>query len=432
MNDFHKKGLPGVTDILAERAAKRIEREVYGNIENFLDKCRAHLLNVYQKGKEFNIEYELSEYAFKEFPDLSSSFRQEIMVRIKNELTGYGVIQGLADDPDVTDIIAINHSRIVYEKKGVLKVAEAAFRSENHLRLFIERLCYFGKGKIDESRPSISLTMPEGYRVAIVIPPLASAPTFSMRKFVYTGNIDGLVKEGTFSDLAAQFLKLAIPGKVNMVFTGGMGTGKTTMISVLGHELSPMEMPLLIEEVRECPLPHPNLRNMVARPANIEGKGEIPFSHLLKVGLQSRASRVLVAEVRDGAAYYMLMAMFVGLLGSMGTFHADSPLDAVHSRLPGMLGQAPEMAGTSQSDKYRFLSSALQLIVQLARTVDGKRICTHISEVLKSSGEPPEVRDIFIHKDGKLVPTGYIPERILGNMAQFHINVPRHLFRKES
>jgi len=425
------RGLRGNSEILRKRQQQEIEKNIIGKMEDVVEGCRKHMLSLYREGKQpddHELESEINRHLMQEHPNLAYNDRMYITQQIKNELNGYGPLQTLIDDPDITDIVVINEDRILYEKHNGLNIADIKFRSVSHLMLFIERLCYLGKRKVDESNPKVSLTLPGGYRVAITIPPLCEKPNIAIRKFTYVKNIDELVENGTFSEKAAQFLKLCIPGRRNMVFCGPMGSGKTTMIAVLGYELDPMELPVLVEEVRECPLEHPNLRTYVARPPNIEGKGEIKFDQLLKHSLQSRGTRILVAEVRDGAIYYMLQAMAMGQEGSMGTLHADNARDAVHVRIPMMLAQAPETANMKSEGLNRIIGAALHIIVQMDRTPDGQRVCSQISEVLKSDGEPPEVNDIFVRKNGKLVPTGYIPRRAIEGMAKYGVKVPERLF----
>ncbi len=424
------RGLSGISEELIRRQQKRVNQKIVGHMEDVVESCREHILTLYQEGKMVDgiLENELTSHLLESYPDLTYADRINIAKIIKDDIEGYGPIQYLIDDDAITDIIIINSGRIVYEKNGELKLAETEFRSNAHLRLFVERLCYKGQRKVDESHPSVSLKLPEGYRVAISIPPLSSGVHLAIRKFLYIGNIDGLVPV-TFSKEAADFLKAATRSHINMIFTGQMGAGKTTLIAVLGHEFDPMELPVLVEEVEECPLEHPNLRKYVARPANIEGKGEIEFGYILKHALQTRGTRILVAEVRDGAIFYMLRAMATGQSG-MGTLHADSPSDATRIQIPMLMGQAPEAAAMDQTTRNLIISSAIDLVIQMAKEFDpasGKeiRVCTHISEVQPSNGEPVQVKDIFIRRGGELVPTSHIPQRILKKMQKRKINYKR-------
>lgn len=420
--DKRFRGLSGISDVLASRQKRRINNEILGNMEEVVESCRQYILGLYQKGEDIDsdLESKLGEHLIKEHPDLTLMDRTEAVKKIKDDISGYGPLQDLMDDPKITDIVVIKPNRILFEKNGEIQVANTGFYSDSHLGLFIERLCHRGKRKVDESSPSMSLKLPEGYRVAISIPPVSGGPYISIRKFVYIDSIDGLVPV-TFSRDGAEFLKAATRAMVNMVFVGAMGTGKTTMISVLGHEFAPMDLPNLVEEVEECPLEHPNLRKYVARPPNIEGKGEIKFDYILKHALQTRANRILVAEVRDGAIFYMLRAMATGQCG-MGTLHANSPLDAVRVQIPMLMGQAQEASGMDQASINLIIGSAIDLVIHMGKEYDAKgneiRVCTHISEVQPSSGEPVVVKDIFVREGNEMVPTGYIPERILGKMRK--------------
>ncbi len=431
-------GLSGISDILGQRQQRLVEDKVFTSMEDTIDACRHHVLNIYQKGKQLSgstLESELSRFLLEHHSDLTLSDRTQIARLIKNELEGFGPLEELIRHKDkVTDIVVTGPDKIVYEEDGRLYPAKLTFRSEAHLRLFVERLCYLGKRKVDESNPSISLSIKDGtkrHRVAISVPPLTESTNIAFRKFVYIGSIDGMVPT-TYSKAAAEFLKLATRGFVNMVFTGPMGTGKTTMIAVLGHEFGRLELPVLVEEVRECPLEHSYLRNYVARPANIEGKGEIKFDYILKHALQSRATRILVAEVRDGAIFYMLRAMATGQSG-MGTLHAESPEHAVRVQIPMLMGQSYEAAGMDQATRNMIIGSAIDIVVQLAKEYDPmtqseKRVCTHISEVQTSSGEPVEVKDIFVRRGGEMIPTGYVPKRVISKMARHKIHLPLQIF----
>ncbi|SFR07024.1 CpaF family protein [Desulfoscipio geothermicus] len=429
-----ERSLPGTSDILRQRRQKETEDKIYGHMEEVVEGCRQHILNLYKKGQELDgnqLEDEISNHLTQN-RNLSYTDRVNIARQIRNELAGYGPLQELMDNATVTDIVVTDYDKILYEQDGELIPATGiTFRSKAHLRLFVERLCYLGRCKIDESTPSVSLTLPEGHRVAVSIPPLGDGVYLAIRKFVYIGNIDSMVP-ATFSAAGALFLKLAAKGRLNVMITGPMGAGKTTLIAVLGHEFDQLELPVLVEEVRECPLKHPYLRNYVARQPNIEGKGEIGIGTILKHALQTRATRILIAEVRDGAIFYLLRAMATGQSG-MGTLHSETPLDTVRVQIPMLMGQSPEAAGMDQATRNLIISSAIDLIVQMGKEYDPatqteKRVCTHISEVQISNGEPVETKDIFVRRGDEMVPTGYIPRRALEKMARRKISVPQQIF----
>jgi len=414
------KGIPGVSSILTSRYDEDVDK-IYDRMGEVVDSCRRYLMNLYQKerDKELNDNYiknELMSHLLKESPGLSVDSRDKIAEQILNELRGLGPVQEILKDPEVTDVVIVDYSRILYEKNGRVYVLDKNFRDEGSLRSFIDKLCYLGRGRVDESRPYTSLTIPaepNSYRAAIQIPPMMSSATVSIRKFTTMTGMDGLVKNGTYSKEAASFLKKAVKGRANIFFSGPMGTGKTTQIAVLGEYFDADEMPVLVEEVRECPLEHPNLRKMVGRPANIEGKGKLGIGDMLVTALQMRASRILVAEVRDGAAFHMLQAMNVGHFGSMGTGHANSPHDLIFHRLPNMLRMAKETRNMGEDALVSYICSALHIVIQLGWEKD-KRVCTRISEVTQ---DPPGTRNIFIRKNGKLKPCGYYPERVAEILA---------------
>ncbi|ABO49341.1 type II secretion system protein E [Desulforamulus reducens MI-1] len=423
------KGLQGISPLLRQRQDQQLEEIIYSRFGELVMECRAHALTIFQKNKGEKIdgnylESELNNLLSKKYGNIGLSERENIARMVKNEMLGYGVLQDLIDDPLISDIYVIRYNRVRYKRDGKLYVAKnVRFRDEQHLRQFIDLLCYIGKRKVDESNPTVSLTTPEGHRVAITLGTIADGfSTMSIRKFLFTGNIDGLVKNGTFSKRAAEFIRRCVKGRRNIVIVGPQNTGKTTLIAVLGHEFDENELPVLVEEVRECTIEHPDLRVFVARQANMEGKGEYGFKRILKDSLQSGGTRVLVAEVRDGSVYYMLTAMAMGQQGSMGTFHADSPQDAIQIRLVLMLSQAPECAGMTIESMYRIIGAAVHTVIMLNLDENGRRICSHISEVLKSTGEPPEVIDIFERRNGELVYTGNYPIRAAEEMKQYGVD----------
>lgn len=420
------RGIPGYSSVILERYARDADEEIASRMDSVVDACRGFLAELYRRQDreigDADVRGELMGFLQKEHPGLPLSVRDRLAEEIANELRGFGPIHDVLKDPEVTDVVVVNYRRIVYEKAGRLYELDRCFRSEESLRTFIEKLCYLGRGRVDDSNPETSITVPSGpenYRVSIQIPPLTASATVSIRRFTAIKGLDELVRLGMYTPEAAEFLKACVRGRANIFFSGPMGTGKTTQIAVVGEHFAPDEMPVLVEEVRECPLKHPNLRTLTARPPNIEGKGEIKFARLMKAALQMRASRVLVAEVRDGAVFYMLQAMNIGHDGSMGTGHANNPRDLIFYRLPGMLRMAEETRGMDREDLLAYICSGIHLVVQLGR--DGpRRVCTHISEV---SLDPPGVNDIFVRRGGTLVRTGHEPRRLKAVLAGHGVRV---------
>ncbi|MFT9486618.1 MAG: CpaF family protein [Tepidibacillus sp.] len=354
----------------------------------------------------------------------------EIADYILIDIRGYGPIDPLVKDPNISDIFIHDYNDITYEKLGKKHTWNQGFRDRQHLMMFIEKIAFMSKARIDVSHPMDTITLPEGYRTAVAIPPVAVNPTIAIRKFTDVPNIDDLIKNGYFSKEAGEFFKAAIKSKRNMLIVGGMGTGKTTMIAIASKEFSNDEHTLLIEEVMEVPISILHLRRLIARPPSVEGKGEITLAHLLKQGLMMKPDRVIVSEVRDGAIFYMLQAMQVGHEGSLSTIHANSPREALFKRIPMMLSMSKEAVELSNEDKLSFAASALHLIVYLEQDpYTGKRYCAKISEVIE---DPTiDVKDIFIRENGKMIATGHFPERCEKGAARYGIKYDRSWFIKK-
>ncbi|GAB6159339.1 CpaF family protein [Desulfotomaculum varum] len=421
------RGLSGISKRFGIEANHHDRQKIDVQADKILDACRKYLYSIMQNQEDneelsgLKLEQAICLYLQKDYSHIGVAERTEIAKTIRQELEGFGPLDVLMRHHEISDVIVLSHDNVLYKQNGETQKADVCFRNSDHLRLFIQKLCNMGKRKVDEMNPTVSLTVP-GYdgkevRVNIMIPPLTyNGPRLAFRKFIDIKSIDQLVPE-TFSIEAVKFLKQCFKGKINIVYAGPMGTGKTTLIAVMAREFADNEIVLLIEEVRECPIEHPNISILVARPPNIEGKGEIKLDYILKTALQSSADRFLISEVRDGNIYYMLRSFLSGQPGAC-SLHASSPLDAVRFQMPLMLSQSPEAMGMDAAAKNMMISGAVHLIVQMGREYlpDEKRfirVCTHISEVQISKGEPIEVKDIFVRENGELKATGYVPERIL-------------------
>jgi pilus assembly protein CpaF len=426
------KGLASSSSILADRQKNVIEKYKSAAIDDIMEHARARALKCIRDsggGAGTEIDREIKDFIEQECPAMTYTQKDDIARQILDELRGYGPLSDLLSDPGVSDIICVNYTRILYEKNGVLRVYQkdgqpVCFRSRTLLQLLIERLCMMGRGRVDESRPYAVVNV-EGARVAVTIPPVTLEPTVAIRKFVAVPTLEDLAASGSLTPEAAEFMKACSAGRRNLVFAGGMGTGKTTMIAVLGRYFGADEMPVLVEGVRECPLEHPNLRILVARPPNIEGKGRIEISKLLEIALTMRASRVLVSEAKGGESFYCLQAMNIGHAGSMFTFHANSAQDALFRRLPSMVMMSPELS--DQYDPMRLIGNSVHFIAMLEITDRGVRRFREISEV-RYDGERCEAVPVFVRRGGGLVPTGHVPEAHLEQMREFGADLPRSVF----
>ncbi|NDI36638.1 CpaF family protein [Chengkuizengella sediminis] len=354
----------------------------------------------------------------------SSDIIDEIIVDIR----GYGVIDSLTKDPAVSDIIIHKHDDITYEKGGEKFNFEGKFRDQNQLMMFIEKLALLSRSRVDISNPLATFTLPEGWRTAVSIPPVSLHPSVAIRKFASVPTVQDLINNGYFSKQAGEFFKALIESKRNILFIGGMGTGKTTMIAIASSMFKNDEHPLLIEEVMECPIDVPHLRRLVARPPSVEGTGAIPLGLLLKQGLMMKPTRVIVSEVRDGAIFYMLQAMLVGHEGSMSTIHASSAQEALHKRIPSMLSMSQEASLLSQEEKIGYAASALHFIVHLEQDPKtGRRYCKSISEIVEDP--KPKAIDVFVQEGDTMKATGHIPYRAIEGAAHYNYEYDLNWFQ---
>ncbi len=320
--------------------------------------------------------------------------------------------------PSITEIMVNGPDHIYVEYKGKLHRTDMAFADNNQVIAAIERIVSPLGRRIDESSPMVDARLKDGSRVNAIIPPLSLVgPSITIRKFSKVPlKVDDLIRFGSISADIAHFLDICVKLRKNIVISGGTGSGKTTLLNILSGFLPDTERILTIEDAAELQLRQDHVVRLEARPANIEGKGEISIRDLVKNALRMRPDRIVIGECRGGEALDMLQAMNTGHDGSLTTIHANSPRDAL-SRLETLVLMAgfdlPLRAIREQ------IASAIAIIVQISREKDGSRKVTHVSEITKMEGEIITMQDIFVFKqdgwdkDGKMtgryVPTGSIP-----------------------
>jgi pilus assembly protein CpaF len=326
---------------------------------------------------------------------MSASDKAQLIQDVSDDILGYGPIDKLLRDDDVSEIMCNGPRQIYAERSGKLGPEPVAFIDEDHLRRIIDKIVAQVGRRIDESSPVCDARLPDGSRVNAVISPLAiGGPFLTIRKFSADPlRIDDLIRFGTLSVHAARFLQACIVGKLNVVVSGGTGTGKTTMLNVLSSFIPSDERIITVEDAKELQLNQDHVLSMETRPANIEGKGEVTIRDLVKNTLRMRPDRIVVGECRSGEALDMLQAMNTGHDGSLTTLHANTPRDSL-SRLETLVLMAgydlPIRAIREQ------VASAVDLIVQLQRLRDGSRRITHITEVSGMEGEVVVLQDVFL------------------------------------
>jgi pilus assembly protein CpaF len=321
-----------------------------------------------------------------EAAQLEAHERHGLVESIRADVMGLGPIETLLDDPTVTEIMVNANDSIFVERAGKLYLTDSRFLTVAHLRQVIERIVTAVGRRIDESSPLVDARLPDGSRVNAVIPPLAvDGPMLTIRKFASTPfTTNDLIKFGTLSVQVADFLDICVRGKRNILISGGTGTGKTTLLNVVSSYIPTDERIVTIEDAVELQLHQRHVIRLEARPANVEGKGQVPIRELVRNSLRMRPDRIVVGEVRGGEALDMLQAMNTGHEGSLSTLHANTPRDAL-SRLETMV----MMSGIELPTKAirEQIASALDVIVHLSRLRDGSRRVTEISEVNGMEGD---------------------------------------------
>ena len=346
------------------------------------------------------------------------SERGRIVSDLRDEMLGLGPIESLLKDPSITEIMVNGPKKVFIERMGKLQLSGVQFHDDAHVMNIIERILSPIGRHIDESTPLVDARLKDGSRVNIIIPPLAlCGPCITIRKFAQKAlSVENLISFGTLDRKMADFIKACIQARINILVSGGTGSGKTTTLNVLSSFIPENERIVTIEDAAELKLQQTHVVTLESRPANIEGSGQITIRDLVKNALRMRPDRIIVGEVRSGEALDMLQAMNTGHDGSLTTAHANTPRDAL-SRLETMVLMAGfEMPVRAIREQ---ISSAIELILQQSRLKDGSRKITYITEVQHMEGDVITTQDLFrfeqtgMDADGKLtghfVSTGMQP-----------------------
>jgi pilus assembly protein CpaF len=363
---------------------------------------------------------------------------QSVMVEeLVNEIYGFGPLESLMRDPEVSDVLVNGAERVFVERRGKLELTDVTFADDRHLLNFIQRLVGRAGRRIDEVSPMVDAKLPDGSRLNAVIPPLAlRGPTLSIRRFTEQAiRFEDLIHSRSLAAEMADFLVLAVQGRQNLLFSGGTGAGKTTLLNCVSAYVPTSERVVTIEETAELRLRQPDVVSMETRLPNVEGKGAVTQRDLLRNSLRMRPDRIIVGEARGGEVLDMLQAMNTGHDGSMSTLHANDTRDALE-RLELMIALAGVELPIAVARQY--IASAINVIVHVARFGTGERKVVRISELCGYQDGQYELEDVFVFRptgvgddgrvQGSFFATGYEP-RSLMRLTATGFDVPRELFQ---
>jgi len=340
-----------------------------------------------------DVEREVARILDREHALLPREDRGRLITNIVNESLGYGPIESLIRDPEVTEVMVNGPTQVYVEQGGKLHPTEVRFRDDQHVMRIIEKIVSEVGRRVDESQPYVDARLPDGSRVNAIIPPLAlNGPVLTIRKFARDPFTDeDLIRFGTFTPQIRDMLAACVRLKLNILITGGTGSGKTTLLNVLSMFVPETERIVTIEDAAELQLKQAHWVRLETRPANIEGKGAITQRDLVRNALRMRPDRILVGEVRGGEALDMLQALNTGHEGSLTTAHANSPRDGF-SRVETMVLMAGMDLPTRAIREQ--MASAFHLVVHTARYADGTRKIDKIAELTGMEGEIITMQDI--------------------------------------
>jgi len=367
---------------------------------------------------------------------LSVESKERLITEIMNETLGLGPIEQYMHDPDVSDVLVNGHGQVYIERAGKLELTDTTFKDDGHVLLIIDRILTAVGRRVDESSPMVDARLADGSRVNAIIPPLAlDGPILSIRKFRKDVlSMEELLKLESISFPMVQFLQGCVRARLNVLISGGTGAGKTTLLNIMSGYIPDGERIVTIEDSAELRLQQPHVVRLETRPPNVEGSGQVTQRDLVRNALRMRPNRIIIGEVRGAEIYDMLQAMNTGHDGSLTTIHANGPRDVLLRLETLML-----LTGIDIPERAirELVSSAINIIVQIARLSDGSRKIVSVSEIVGMEQGTISTQEIFVYdkqgveESGKVIgrfrPTGIRPA-FLTQMMTSGVQLPAEIF----
>jgi pilus assembly protein CpaF len=427
---------PGRSNDKKEEAFNELKGKIHFRLLNLLDLSR--LSEAEESSLADDLRRGIEMILAEENMALTLPERDRLCKEIRDELLGYGPLESLLKDHSVNDILVNGFNHVYVERKGKLELCNVRFTDNAHLLKIIEKIASGVGRRVDESCPMVDARLPDGSRVNAIIPPLSlDGPALSIRKFAKDPiRVQHLLEFGAVTPEIAQVLEGMVKARLNVLISGGTGTGKTTFLNVLSSFIPFDERIITIEDSAELQLQQEHVVRLETRPPNLEGMGEITQRDLVRNALRMRPERIILGEVRQGEALDMLQAMNTGHDGSLATIHANSPRDAL-TRLETMVS----MAGLNIPDKAirNQVTSAIDVVLQLARLSDGSRKMIGLHEIVGMEGDMITMQEIFAYKmmgitddrkvKGRFTTSGIRP-KFMSRLEEMGVSLPATLFRE--
>lgn len=433
-NTEESKKFTGTDNVLSKNSYSELKKHVHTAVLERINLERLREHSQVQVKKEINdlvaVIVEEEKIALNQFE------RKNLAQDIEHEMFGLGPLEPLLLDPTISDILINGYKQVYIERKGKLELTEVEFQDNDHLLNIIERIVSRVGRRIDESSPMVDARLADGSRVNAIIPPLAlDGPVVSIRRFsVNPLMVHDLLKLGSITTEMATLISAISKSKINAVISGGTGSGKTTLLNLISGFIPENERIVTIEDAAELQMRQPHIVRLETRPPNIEEKGEVTQRALVRNALRMRPDRIILGEVRGAEALDMLQAMNTGHEGSFATIHANTPRDAI-ARMENMVSMAGATL-TMQAVRQQ-IASAINVIIQVTRLVDGTRKVVSIQEITGMEGETITMQEIFgfkqtgIGEDGKIkghyYATGLVP-LFNKRLKAFGVGLPESMF----